>query len=50
MVTSILELIPVGYTNEQILHTYPELTREEIAPALDDVSPVVDEDNVIPRA
>jgi uncharacterized protein (DUF433 family) len=50
MVTNILGLIAGGYTNEQILHTYPELTREDIAPALDDVSHVADEDTVIPRA
>ena len=50
MVTNILGLIAGAYTNEQILHTYPELTREDIAPALDAVSHVADEDNVIPRA
>jgi uncharacterized protein (DUF433 family) len=50
MVTNILGLIAGGYTNEQILHTYPELTREDLAAALDYVSQVVDEDKVIPRA
>jgi uncharacterized protein (DUF433 family) len=50
IVTNILGLIAGGYTNEQILHTYRELTRGDIAPALDDVSHVVDDDNVIPRA
>ena len=50
MVTNILGLIAGGYTNEQILHAYPELTREDIAAALDYVSQVVDEDKVIPRA
>jgi len=50
MVTNILGLIAGGYTNEQILHTYRELPREDIAPAIDGVSHVVDEDTVIPRA
>jgi uncharacterized protein (DUF433 family) len=50
MVTNILGLMAGGYTNDQILHTYPELTREDIAATLDYVSQVVDEDKVIPRA
>jgi uncharacterized protein (DUF433 family) len=50
MVTNILGLIAGGYTNERILQTYPELTREDIAAALEYVSHVVDEDKVIPRA
>ena len=50
MVTNILGLIAGGYTNEQILLTYPELTHEDIAATLDYVSHVVDEDKVIPRA
>ena len=50
MVTNILGLIAGGYTNQQILHTYPELTHEDIAATLDYVSQVVDEDKVIPRA
>ncbi|MEQ1792596.1 MAG: DUF433 domain-containing protein [Nitrospira sp.] len=48
MVTNILGLIAGGYSNEQILQTYPELTREDLAAALDYVSQVVDEDKVIP--
>lgn len=50
MVTNILGLIAGGYTNDQILQAYPELTRDDIATALDYVSQVVDEDKVIPRA
>ena len=49
MVMNILGLIADGYTNEQILHTYPDLTRKYIAAALDYASHVVDEDNAIPR-
>ncbi|MDO9120132.1 MAG: DUF433 domain-containing protein [Nitrospira sp.] len=50
MVTNILGLIAGGYTNDQILQTYPELTREDVASALDYASHVIDEDKVIPRA
>ncbi|MDP1768453.1 MAG: DUF433 domain-containing protein [Nitrospirota bacterium] len=50
MVMNILGLIAAGYTHEQILHTYPELAREDIVAALDYVSQVIDEDKVIPRA
>jgi uncharacterized protein (DUF433 family) len=50
MVTNILGLIAGGYSSDQILETYPELTRQDIAVALDYVSQVVDEDKVIPRA
>ncbi|TKB59355.1 MAG: DUF433 domain-containing protein, partial [Nitrospira sp.] len=31
MVTNILGLIAGGYSNDQILQTYPELTREDVA-------------------
>ena len=50
MVTNLLGLIAGGYSNEQILHTYPELAREDVAAALDYASHVIDEDTVIPRA
>ena len=50
MVMNILGLIAADYTHEQILHTYPELKREDIVAALDYVSQVIDEDKVIPRA
>jgi len=50
MVTNLLGLIAGGYSNERILQTHPELTREDLAAALDYVSQVVDEDKVIPRA
>jgi uncharacterized protein (DUF433 family) len=50
MVTNILGLIAGGYTSDRILETYPELTREDVASALDYASHVIDEDKVIPRA
>lgn len=50
MITNILGLIGGGHTNDEILQTYPELTREDIVAALDYVSQVIDEDKVIPRA
>jgi uncharacterized protein (DUF433 family) len=50
MVTNILGLIAGGYSSDQILETYPELTRQDIAATLDYVSQVIDEDKVIPRA
>ena len=43
MVTNILGLIAGGYTQEQILQTYPELAREDIAAALEYASQVVEE-------
>lgn len=50
MVTNILGLIAGGYSNDQVLQTYPELTREDVASALDYASHVIDEDKVIPLA
>ncbi len=50
MVKNILGLMAGGYTVERILETYPELTHENVADALDYVSQVIDEEKVIPRA
>ncbi len=50
MVKNILGLMAGGYTVERILETYPELTHENVAAALDYVSQVIDEEKVLPRA
>jgi uncharacterized protein (DUF433 family) len=50
MVKNILGLIAGGYSVERIIETYPELTRDDVAAALDYASQVIDEEKVIPRA
>lgn len=50
MVKNILGMIAGGYTIENVLGAYPELTREDVVEALDYASRVIDEDRVIPRA
>jgi uncharacterized protein (DUF433 family) len=50
MVKNILGLMAGGYAVEQILETYPELSQEDVAAALDYASQIIDEDKVIPRA
>jgi uncharacterized protein (DUF433 family) len=50
MVKNILGLIAGGYPVERIIDTYPELTRDDVAAALDYASQVIDEEKVIPRA
>ncbi len=50
MVKNILGLMAGGYSIEQTLQTYPELTPQDIPAALDYASQVIDEDKVIPRA
>ncbi len=50
MVKNILGLMAGGYTVERILETYPELTHENVAAALNYVSQVIDEEKVLPRA
>jgi uncharacterized protein (DUF433 family) len=50
MVTTILGMIAGGYAVERVLAAYPELTREDVAAALDYASHVIDEEKVIPRA
>ena len=50
MVKNILGMIAGGYTIEQILKAYPELSREDIVEALEYATNVVDEEKVILRA
>jgi len=50
MVKNILGMIAGGYTVQEVLHAYPELTREDVIAALEYASHVVDEEKVIPRA
>ena len=50
MVKNILGLIAGGYPIERIINTYPELTPDDVAAALDYASQVIDEEKVIPRA
>ena len=50
MVTNILGMIAGGYSVQQILNAYPELTHEDVTAALDYVAQVIDEEKVIPRA
>jgi len=50
MVRNILGMLAGGYTVERILQAYPELTREDVASALEYAGRVIDEERVIPRA
>lgn len=50
MVKNLLGMIAGGYAVEQILTAYPELTREDVAAALDYATRVIDEEKVLPRA
>lgn len=47
MVRDILGMVVGGYTKERILESYPELTRDDVAAALESVARVLDEDQVI---
>ena len=50
MVKNILGMLAGGFTVQQVLDAYPELTREDVTAALEYASHVVDEKKVIPRA
>lgn len=50
MVKNILGLIAGGYTIAKVLEAYPELTREDVAEALNYASQVIDEEKVVRRA
>lgn len=50
MVKNILGMIAGGYSREQVLEAYPELSAEDVVAALDYATTVVDEERVIPRA
>jgi uncharacterized protein (DUF433 family) len=47
MVRNILGMVAGGYSVEQVLASYPELRREDVAAALEYAARVVDEDQVI---
>jgi Protein of unknown function (DUF433) len=46
MIRNILGMIAGGYTVDGILASYPDVTREDVAAALEDAVQVVDEDQV----
>ncbi len=50
MVKNILGMVAGGYAMDQILNTYPELTREMVQAALEYAAAVIDEEQVILRA
>jgi uncharacterized protein (DUF433 family) len=50
MVKNILGLIAGGYTLDQVLQAYPELTREMVDAALQYAVTVVDEEKVLANA
>lgn len=47
MVKNILGMLAGGYDMDQILHAYPELSRDDVVAALDYASAVVDEEKVV---
>ena len=49
MVRDILGMIAGGYSVDRVLQEYPQLTRDDVAAALEYASPVVDEEKVIAR-
>ena len=49
MVRNILGMVAGGYSTERILESYPELTHDNVAAALEYAARVVDEDQVIVR-
>ena len=49
MVKNILGMVAGGYTMARIINTYPELTNNDVAAALEYASQVIDEEKVIPR-
>lgn len=49
MVRNILGMVAGGYTVDQILATYPDLTREDVNAALEYAAQVIDEDQVVTR-
>jgi len=49
MVRNILGMVAGGYTTETIIESYPELTREDIAAALEYAARIVDEHQIVLR-
>ena len=50
MVRNILGMFAGGYTLDQVLDAYPELSRDDVVAALEYASDVVDELQVVPLA
>lgn len=50
MVKNILGMVAGGYTLDQILTAYPELTREMVQAALEYAASVIDEEQVVGHA
>ncbi len=50
MVKNILGMVAGGYTVDQILEAYSELTQEMVQAALEYVATIIDEEQVIARA
>jgi len=50
MVKNILGMIAGGYTIEQVVQAYPELTQEMVAAALQYAVAVIDEEKVLVHA
>jgi len=49
MVRNILGMVAGGYTVDGILAAYPDLTRDDVAAALEYAAQVIDEDQVVSR-
>jgi uncharacterized protein (DUF433 family) len=49
LVRNILGMVAGGYTVDRVLESYPDLTRDDIAAALEYAARVIDEEQVIPR-
>ncbi len=47
MVRNILGMVAGGYTVERIVESYPELSREDVAAALEYAARVIDEDQAV---
>lgn len=50
LVKNVLGMIAGGYTIEQVIEAYPELTKKSISAALDYAASVIDEEKIILRA
>ena len=47
MVTNILGMMAGGYSTEQVLDSYPELTKTDVSAALEYASQILDEEKII---
>jgi uncharacterized protein (DUF433 family) len=48
MVRNILGMVAGGYTMDKILASYPDLSRDDVAAALEYAANIIDEEQVIP--